>query len=633
MKKASIFAAFAATACLASAQMLQSVPAPTFTYEAEASESSMEFGYCGEMATYIGWSNAAEATLRGTIQIPTETALRFEGAKVSKVLVALGNTNFFDSSIYISQGLEDEENVYDQEAEFMPGTWNEIALDEPYTIDGTEFFIGFQTTATSTTGVGLYPFAVDAQTANPYGDYIASHDGTKWNYMHLGDAGIGNICIRLILTGEGLPQYELELQDISMKEYMRTGDEFSISGVVKNFGAQAIDFYDVQYQIGNFEPVTVTIDNRIESASIGEFKIEGISVDTDGKYDVKVTITDLDGHADEDPSNNSLTKTINCMSNLATRKVLLEQFSTSQCSNCPRAHDILHTILEDNDDVAWVVHHAGYGYDTFTADASRKFTAFYGGYTYAPAMMLDRTNLAEQGATGSSSAGSIPSATPIFQFTSEKAVEKLINYAVSQPAFVSVNIEHSYNEETAELQVRVFGESMVEFNESTFMNVFITESGMVNYQAGASNPNDYVHNHALRTTMTSTWGNEMSYNEDGTYEMTFKLNLKSAWNVENMEIIAFVSNYNENDVNDCIVHNAQTAKIKSAAVETIGNDACSVWANGKTICISGEYKHADVYAMDGRLVKSANAMPYFDVENAGIYLVVVDGKTTKIAIK
>ena len=150
MKKASIFAAFAATACLASAQMLQSVPAPTFTYEAEASESSMEFGYCGEMATYIGWSNAAEATLRGTIQIPTETALRFEGAKVSKVLVALGNTNFFDSSIYISQGLEDEENVYDQEAEFMPGTWNEIALDEPYTIDGTEFFIGFSERVTNT---------------------------------------------------------------------------------------------------------------------------------------------------------------------------------------------------------------------------------------------------------------------------------------------------------------------------------------------------------------------------------------------------------------------------------------------------------------------------------------------------
>ena len=633
MKKATIFAAFAATACLASAQVLQSIPAQAPAYAAEEEGASMEFGYCGEMSTYIGWGNAAEATIRGVIQIPAEIATRFQGAQVSKVLVGLGNTNFFDSSVYISEGLEDDDHIYDQECEFIPEQWNEVALDEAYTIDGNEFFVGFQSTATSMTGVGLYAFAVDDQAANPYGDYIATFDGQTWNYMHLGDAGIGNICFRLILTGDNLPQYELELQEISMKEYMRTGDEFSISGVVKNFGAKDIDFYDVQYQIGDFDPVTVTVDSRIESAGIGEFKIEGITVDTDGKYDVKVTITDLDGNADENPSNNSLTKTINCMSNLATRKVLLEQFSTAQCVNCPRAHDILHTVLEGHDDVAWVVHHAGYGYDTFTADASRKYTSFYGGYTYAPAMMLDRTNLAEQGATGSTSAGSVPSPTPIFQFTSEKAVENLINYAVSQPAFVTVNIERSYNEETAELQVKVYGEALVNFDEPTFMNVFLTESGMVNYQAGASNPNDYVHNHALRTTMSSTWGNEMTYNEDGTYEMTFTLNLKSTWNVDNMEIIAFVSNYNENDVNDCIVHNAQTSDIKSSSVESIGSDKCSVWSNGKTVCISGDYKQAEVYAMDGRLVKTVKAMPSFDIENAGIYIVVVDGVTTKIAIK
>ena len=198
---------------------------------------------------------------------------------------------------------------------------------------------------------------------------------------------------------------------------------------------------------------------------------------------------------------------------------------------------------------------------------------------------------------------------------------------------MTVNIERTYNEETAELQVKVYGEALVKFDEPTFMNVFLTESGMVNYQAGASNANDYVHNHALRTTMSSTWGNEMTYNEDGTYEMTFTLNLKSTWNVDNMEIIAFVSNYNENDVNDCIVHNAQTSDIKSSSVESIGSDKCSVWSNGKTVCISGDDKQAEVYAMDGRLVKTVKAMPSFDIENAGIYIVVVDGVTTKIAIK
>jgi hypothetical protein len=211
-------------------------------------------------------------------------------------------------------------------------------------------------------------------------------------------------------------------------------------------------------------------------------------------------------------------------------------------------------VLEGHDDVAWVVHHAGYGYDTFTADASRKYTSFYGGYTYAPAMMLDRTNLAEQGATGSTSAGSVPSPTPIFQFTSEKAVENLINYAVSQPAFVTVNIERSYNEETAELQVKVYGEALVNFDEPTFMNVFLTESGMVNYQAGASNANDYVHNHVARKLISSLYEGDrvgaIKAGEKGSKSYNFTLG--SDWKAENCSLYALVIDSNGNAVNTAV---------------------------------------------------------------------------------
>lgn len=636
MKKQFFVSAFAATALLLNAQNIQSIPASAPMYEGEETSSSMEFGYCGELSSTIGWGNVSEVTLRTAIQLPKDIANRFKGAQISKVLAYVGEASYFDSSIFITQGLEDDESIYDQEISLAPNSWNEISLTEPFTIEGDEIFVGYQTTAgsTSNTGVGVYAIGVDNKEANPYGDYIGTFSGESWTYMHLSQAGLGNVCLRLVLTGDNLPQYDLELQSITVKENLRTGDEFSIKGSIKNHGAKAIDFYDIQYQIGDSAPVTVTLDTRIEPASIEDFIIEGVKTEADGKFDVVVTITDLDGHADEDPSNNSLTKTINSLSNLATRKVLLEQFSTSQCSNCPRAHEILEKIVGDSDEVAWVVHHAGYGYDTFTADASRKYVAFYGGYTYAPALMLDRTNLAEQGALGSSSTeGTIPAKTPVFQVTSENATKKLIDYSLSQPAFVTLNIEETYNAETSELQVRVTGEALIEFANPTFMNVFVTESGMVNYQNGASNANDYVHNHALRTTMTPTWGDEITYNEDGTFEKTYSLNLKSTWKPENMEVIAFISNYNEDDLNDCFVHNAEKKKISYSSVESIDNSKCNVWTNGKTVCISGEYKHAEVYAMDGRLVKAIDATPSLDIENAGIYIIVVDGVTTKIAIK
>lgn len=636
MKKIFFVSAFVATTLLLNAQNIQSIPAFAPMYEGEESTSSMEFGYCGELSSTIGWGNVSEVTLRGAIQLPKDVVTRFNGVQISKVLAYVGDANYFDSSVFITQGLEDDENIYDQEIQLTPNCWNEISLTEPFTIDGNEIFVGYQTTAlsTSSTGVGVYAIGVDNNEANPYGDYIGTFSGESWSYIHLSQAGLGNVCIRLILTGDNLPQYDLELQDITVKEYLRTGDEFSIKGSIKNHGAKAIDFYDVQYQIGDNAPVTVTLDTRIEPASIEEFTIDGIKTEVDGKFDVVVTITDLDGHTDEDPSNNSLKTTINSLSNLATRKILLEQFSTASCTNCPRAHEILENIVGESDDVAWVVHHAGYGYDTFTADASRKYVTFYGGYTYAPALMLDRTNLAEQGATGSSSSGSTAAATPVFQITNEKSTENLIDYCLSQPAFITINIEDAYNEETSELQVKVYGESLVEFNNPTYMNIFITESGMVNYQAGAgAMSNDYVHNHALRTTMTPTWGDEITYNEDGSFEKTYSLNLKEAWKPENMEIVAFISNYNENDLNDCIVHNVEKKEITYTSIESIDRDKCNVWTNGKTICISGEYNCADVYTIDGRLIKSVKHTQSFDINTNGIYVIVIDGKASKIAIK
>lgn len=630
MKKTFISTILATSALMLNAQSPATMPL-TFApiYDTTEDASTLEFGYCGDMYQAIGWSNVEEVTLRGVIQIPQEISERYKGATISKVLVGLGDANFADSSVFIMQGLEDDEAVYEQETDFVESSWNEVALAEPYTLDGDEIFVGYQTTAASKTGVGVFAIVVDSEAANLYGDYIGTFDGSSWNFMHLSEAGLGNVCIRLVLSGDNLPQYDLELQNIVVKEYLRTGDEFSIKGTVKNSGIRTLDFYDVQYQIGDAEPVTVTMSTHLESGVIEEFEIGGLKIDTDGQYEIKVSITDLDGNADEYINDNSLSTVINCLTNLATRKVLLENFSTAQCVNCPRVHEWIHNILADRDDVAWVVHHAGYNTDSYTIKASRDYLSFYpGSGTFAPAVMLDRTLLSDQGAT----TGSSMATTPIFLPTSESSLEEYIDYCASQPAFVSLNIEDAYDESSRELIVKVSGEAMVELTEPTFMNVFVTESGMVNYQSGGGN--NYVHNNAIRATMSSTWGDEITYNEDGTYEVTYKLTLKDAWYPENMDIVAFISNFNKEDVNDCVVLNTEFKELNyDASVSNINSEKCNVWTAGKTVCINGHYDNAQVYTMDGRLIKSVNDKQCFNLDQTGIYIVIINGNATKIAIK
>ena len=59
----------------------------------------------------------------------------------------------------------------------------------------------------------------------------------------------------------------------------------------------------------------------------------------------------------------------------------------------------------------------------------------------------------------------------------------------------------------------------------------------------------------------------------------------------------------------------------------------NVWAANGNIYISGDYKQAEVYATDGRLVKVANGVRNISVDATGIYLVRIDGVTYKVAIR
>lgn len=579
------------------------------------------FGYCEDYAGGIGWNSIL--TSRALIEVPKEKAALYQGAKITNVSVALGESGGPDVKIVILKNIDNLKPLYSQDATVKNKEWATVELTTPYTIDGNSFYIGYEMEIKK---ANYYPIGVDmVSPSDPCGGWVAAYDTQKqiWESMNLSELGFGHNCIRFTIEGENLPDYDMQLQYIEMPEYTSLDKTFAIKGKVRNNGGKEITSYDVSYAINGGEAVATTIEDTLKSGESATFEINPTLPAEIGKYDIEVTISKVDGNADEYTDDNVQSKTTNLIDKLGTRKVLLENFSTTNCGNCPAAHDRLHDALEGRDDVMWVVHHAGFGTDIYTINASQTYTALYGaGGTYAPAVMLDRRNLADQGADVSGDC-------PVFFPGSN--IGTLIDYCLDQVTFVDLTVHNRYNEETRELEVIVTGEKYMECSNNTNLTVFLVEDGLVGYQSGGGS--NYNHDHVMRAVLTPVWGESIS-GAVGTFEKVYTTTLKEAWNPDNMTVIAFVSNYNATNINDRVIHNANNCMVKDmSGVNDITNENnIAVWGSNGYINIVGEYENAEVYTIDGRLVEQANGTQAIDVA-AGIYLVRIDGNTTKVMVK
>jgi hypothetical protein len=116
-----------------------------------------------------------------------------------------------------------------------------------------------------------------------------------------------------------------------------------------------------------------------------------------------------------------------------------------------------------------------------------------------------------------------------------------------------LSIVRTYDEETRQLVVTINGIGKKDLTGKIHLSIMITESGIVDAQndleAGGIVP-DYVHKHVLRDMLTPAAGAPILDNisTGQTFSETYSTILDSTWIAENMEIVAFVSLVNGNDI-------------------------------------------------------------------------------------
>lgn len=278
------------------------------------------------------------------------------------------------------------------------------------------------------------------------------------------------------------------------------------------------------------------------------------------------------------------------------KKVLVEEFTTMNCPNCPAGAESLHKVLADPEfaeNTIAVCHHSGYYTDKFTKpcdNAMLWFFTYSGGGTFAPAMMYDRADLF-------SSAD-----YRIVNSVSLSRIKSSVRKRLAEPATTSIDILTAYDEETGKLKITVTAHDHGCALLNPRLSLYLTEDEIAGTQSGASGT--YYHQHVIRQ-YNSNWGEPIAWT-DGKFTVEYEYAIDSSWKMENMKVVALVSNYNKDDKFDCAVDNVnavpalKAGENEDSAVAAVTSDAAPVQTEWFTV--DGR-RVSDAAAATGLLIK------------------------------
>ncbi len=278
------------------------------------------------------------------------------------------------------------------------------------------------------------------------------------------------------------------------------------------------------------------------------------------------------------------------------RKVLLEEFTTASCGNCPMMSKYINNWhLANAGSTILIAIHEGSGHDAMSnATSDVIFRAMHASYGwFAPAIMIDR--------------GIYPYIDSIPYLSCYKAWgsapnpgnDTIATRLMNEPAKVGVGINGTYNAATRTIDVTVNAKFVSSVPSGDWrINLFLVEDSVVGYpglgafvgwdqhcyDANWANTNypgmfdktsiiGYPHRHVMRKAMLGDWGKQgviPSVPVMGTnYSSSVSFIVDTAYKPKNLSLVAFVSSYGPNKSQKFVL-NANDIKLTSAFNTGIG---------------------------------------------------------------
>ena len=360
---------------------------------------------------------------------------------------------------------------------------------------------------------------------------------------------------------------------------------------------------------------------------------DNIKIDEVGLYDVKFVVAKLNGEADLNPENNEQRVAVNVLERIVARKVLLEVFSTENCTACPKGHDIVEASIDGrHDQVIEVGHHVAFYTDQWTVPEDEIYMNFYYSAivtTFAPGGMIDRTLWSK--ADGHKNPYQGGDSCVVFSIESAD-VWSLLNVALSKPALAWIDLETEFSEEDSILTIKTAGKSITQLEGEPRLTVYVTEDNLAtDKQAGWNSERQglYYQHNVNRHIATDVWGDKVELNEG--FEKEYKVKIQQKWNVDNLNVVAFVHNYSTKEnvkerYTDFNVYNTEKVQVREheVAVDEVVDAPMMVIARQDGVVeIVGEYESGVIYNVNGQAVTTLRGSPTVSIANFanGVYIV------------
>ena len=572
-----------------------------------AQVSGMNIGYCHSKLgpfpstsdTYFSDLSTKKKTwTSGAILIKKEKINSLAGNQIREIHAGLISKLNVDSlAVWVSESLDGPVLSTDTIATPVKG-WNTVALTKPVDItsDMQTLYVGYSYHQKSTSKAMSC-----TKTPEPgYSCFIRSGNDEWKDYSN-----DYTISVEAMVYGDKLPKYDLTLSALDVQQnYVVDNGNLEFTMKVFNNATVTINGFDAVCTVdGSDDKYTVHCDSSIaynESKTI-TMTISPTAVQTmdPATRTLTVTLTNLTEGEDEIPSDNTLSGTFNVTLHSFIRNVLLEEFTTENCTNCPRVASYVHDAMNEPEfqgRLNTMENHAGYYTDTFTASFHNDWTWFYDN-EYAPAVLYDRH--AEDGAV-----------TAVTCPNSKLELFEAIRKRMRETAFVSLKVTADVDTENQKINVKVTGTRAKEnFTKNPArITVVLTETNLAAIsQAGASG--EYTHYNVGRR-VNSIWGDVLEWNgDDYTYECSIPYTQNYV--LDNLGVLAFIHDYDPDDKTKCEV--ANSAAITSAeftgkstgicAPKASVNDAQAQYFDLQGRKISTPAKGFNIVKRNGKFIK------------------------------
>ena len=517
-------------------------------------------GFCdGEIASESTIGRDDAGTVEAATFLPANMFSQWENVRILGVNAGLvSRLNTENLTVWVREAL-DGPNLFEASSNGRPAKgWNTFTGQEVQLPDNTGVYVGY---TLETKGAS---YAVSAVGDDRENGLWLNTDGT---WSDASTSGFGSLSAELIITASNLPSWDLSLEKVDMPGRVKCGDTLEFSIDVKNRGALTISGFTVNVEMEGIEPASFPVSASLVPGESGNYKFDlpiNVTEQIPGA-NVTVSLSDPVEGQDVDSSNNEWSGKVNVVKFDYVRKVLVEEFTTERCSYCPDAAKDLHAVLEMDkykDSIVAIAHHSGYQTDYFTTDADQYYLWFYNSdSSFAPAFMYDR-----------------------YPFTSTSPVCRKDNGSTSDitgavdrrlAAPVNVMLQVSAKYENGEILVHTTGAKDID-NSKLRITVVVVENDIPAI-AQTNAEGDFIHQHVMRSC-NAVWGELIDWKENNEFEYDCTLPVEGKWDINNLEVIAFISNYDTSNPCNCVVENAANCKLENsgASVEDLNAEECEI---------------------------------------------------------